>query len=496
MQIDKINAKDLNVQSVEIKEMGYVHEIRTVIAKVRGLPSCINGQLINFPDNKKGLVVGFTQEDIQVLALDDTTQIKAGDSVTSKIEPFKIPVGDEFLGRVVNSMAEPFDNREPIKPSTYYPIFREAPGIIDRIPLTETFHTGVKSIDLTIPIAKGQRELIIGDRMTGKTAICADAIINQVGKKVFCIYCCIGRNYSSLLKVVQLLREKNALDYTIIVDASASVPPGQQYIAPYTACALAEYFMDTGRDVFVVFDDLTRHAWIHRQLSLLMGRSPGREAYPGDIFYTHSSLMERAGKLIPEKGGGSITFFPIVETQQGDVAGFIPSNLVSMTDGQIYLSTALFNEGFRPAVDFGLSVSRIGNKAQCAAIKDVSKGLKLDYIQFRELIGLTKMKAKLSQEAEAKVKRGLALTQLFIQDKSKPVTMAEQIITFYAFWRGVLEILPEDAIKKFKNKMFPFIETNFPALVSDLEKGQPLTKEVKLKMKDALMAFFKDERII
>ncbi|MCX5703499.1 MAG: F0F1 ATP synthase subunit alpha, partial [Candidatus Omnitrophica bacterium] len=345
--------------------------MRKFIVITEGLPSCMNGQIVEFASGTLGLVMGFTEEKVQILVLGDASSIRAGDEVYNKGKSLNLPVSDAFLGRVVNGLCQPLDGLGPIGASEFFPVFRIAPGVMERVPVKESLETGTLILDAIIPIAKGQRQLLIGDRLTGKTTVALDAILNQKGKDVICIYCCIGKPYSSLLKTLDILKENDAFKYTIVVSAVASVSTGEQYLAPYTACVLGEYFMYKGKDVFVIFDDLTKHAWTYRQISLLLERAPGREAYPGDIFYVHSQLVERAGYLKPELGGGSMTFFPIVEILQGDVTGYISTNLISMTDGQLYFSTALFNKGFKPAIDFGLSVSRIGNKAQWPAMKEL-----------------------------------------------------------------------------------------------------------------------------
>lgn len=370
----------------DVREVGTVKSLRKFIVVAEGLPSCINGQIVEFASGIKGLLMGFTEEKAQILILGSASSIKTGDEVYNKGRALTLPVGEGFLGRVVNSLCEPQDGSGPIEAADYYPVFRGARGVMDRIPVDQTLETGTMILDTVIPIAKGQRQLFIGDRLTGKTTVALDAILTQKGKDVICVYCCIGKTYSSLLKTINILKQKGALNYTIVVSGVASTSAGEQYLAPYTAATLGEYFMYQGGDVLVVFDDLTKHAWVYRQISLLLERAPGREAYPGDIFYLHSQLMERAGYLKPELGGGSMTFFPIVEILQGDVTGYIPTNLISMTDGQIYFSTPLFNRGFKPAIDFGLSVSRIGNRAQWPAMKELSKSLRLEYLQYRELL--------------------------------------------------------------------------------------------------------------
>src|SRR3989304_3732474 len=352
------------------------------------------------------MVIGFNEQKVTVLILGDETRIKSGDEVHGKQEPFKVPVGKAFVGRVVDSLSRPRDGRGKIEADDAYPVFRVAPGVMERIPVSEPLYTGTKIIDAITPLAKGQRELIIGDRVTGKTVLAADAILNQQGKDVICVYCCVGRSDASLSRIRQLLKDRGAMEYTIVAAAPAARPPGEQFLIPYTACAIGEYFMYHGRDVLVVFDDLTKHAWVHRQISLLLERSPGREAYPGDVFYIHSQLVERAGRLRPDLGGGPMTFLPIVVTQQGDVTGHIPSNLISITDRQLYTSASLFNEGFKPAIDFGLSVSRIGNKIQCEAMKELSQKLRLEYVQYKALLHLSGVKATLSPEAGGRPRGG------------------------------------------------------------------------------------------
>jgi F-type H+-transporting ATPase subunit alpha len=351
------------------------------------------------------------------------------------------------------------------------------------------------SIDAIIPIGKGQRELIVGDRMTGKTSLGLEAILNQKGKDVLCIYCCIGRSLASLEDVIETLKDKKAMDYTIIVGAPALSSVGEQYLAPYTACTLGEYFMHNGQDVFVVFDDLTKHAWAYRQISLLLERSPGRDAYPGDIFYLHSQLMERAGKLNPEFKNGSMTFFPIVDTPQGDITGYIASNLVSMTDGQIYLNAGLFSSGFKPAIDLGLSVSRIGNKVQCPAIKELSSMLRLEYIQYLDLIKLTRFKTKLSEEASLRFKHGEVMTQILIQDKCFLRSLEEEIILLYALRRYILDVLTPAGIKYFKDNIFRFASENYPVMVQALAGSQGLTPEIRGSLDECFGVFFRDKEI-
>lgn len=479
---------------VDIKEVGIVKDIRKGIARVHGLPSCINSQMVHFTSGVKGIVTGFNESEVHILVLGDETAVRSGEEVYSTIETFRVPVGEGYLGRIVNALAEPIDNKGRIAHADYYPLFNEAPPVIDRVPVEDGLSTGIKILDLVIPIGKGQRELILGDRQSGKTTIVIDTILNQKGKDVYCIYCCIGRSQASLLKTIQVLQENGAMEYTIIVAASGADSPNAQYLAPYTACALGEYFMHTGKHVFVAFDDLTRHAWAYRQIALLLERAPGREAYPGDIFYIHSQMMERAAKLKPELSGGSMTFFPIVETIQGDFTGYIPTNLISITDGQIYLSTSLFYEGFKPAIDLGLSVSRIGSKAQCPAIRDVSKMLRLEYIQYRELLKLTRLRTRYSPEVEAKLKRGSVLSTLFIQDNYKPVPLEDEIIFFYAFKLRILDLMQEEELRHFMKSICEFIKQKNPELFGKISQAKTLTPDISERLDRIFMEFFKGIR--
>ena len=474
----------------EIREVGEIQSVRKFIVIAKGLPSCINGQMVEFANGMAGLVMGFTQDSVQILVLGDAASIRAGDEVYNKGKSLNLPVAEGFLGRVVNALCQPQDSLGPVEASEVYPVFKVAPGVMERRPVKESLETGTLILDAVIPIAKGQRQLLIGDRLTGKTSVALDAILNQKGKNVVCIYCCIGKPYSALLKVLDILKEHNALEYTIVVTGVASLTTGEQYLAPYTACTLGEYFMSKGRDVLVVFDDLTKHAWVYRQISLLLERAPGREAYPGDIFYIHSQLVERAGYLKPELGGGSMTFFPIVEILQGDVTGYISTNIISMTDGQLYFATALFNKGFKPAIDFGLSVSRIGNKAQWPAMKELSKSLRLDYLQYKELLQMTQLRTSgLSKEAELKPKRGESINQLIIQDKNKPVSMEEQIIYLYALTKGILDNLSAGQMKQFRQDILGFINKHHPEFCTKLRQTQELSDDLKQVLEETLKKY-------
>ncbi|MFH1593572.1 MAG: F0F1 ATP synthase subunit alpha [Candidatus Omnitrophota bacterium] len=477
----------------EVREIGYVQSVRKFIVIATGLPSCMNGQLVEFSDGTQGLVMGFSAEKVQILVLGDAAAIRAGDEVYNKGKSLNLPVSDMFLGRVVNSLCQPLDGKGPVEAAEFYPVFKVAPGVMERVPVKETLETGTLILDAIIPIAKGQRQLVVGDRLTGKTSVALDAILNQKGKDVICIYCCIGKPYSALLKIIDLFKEHGTLEYGIVVSGVASVSTAEQYLAPYTACMLGEYFMSKGKDVLVVFDDMTKHAWIYRQISLLLDRPPGREAYPGDIFYIHSQFIERAGFLKPELGGGSMTFLPIVEILQGDVTGYISTNLISMTDGQLYFSTTLFNKGIKPAIDFGLSVSRIGNKAQWPAMKELSKSLRLEYLQYKELVQMTQLRATgISKDAEMKLKRGEVMNQLIVQDKNAPVSMEEQIIYLYALMLGLLDTLSINQVKQFKENVLIFIEKRYPTFCAAVRKTRELDDEMKKELESSLKDYIKE----
>jgi F-type H+-transporting ATPase subunit alpha len=488
----KINNNEAGT-SFDVREVGYIEAVRQFVAIAKGLPFCMNGQIVEFANGSQGLVIGFTEEDIQILILGDAAEIRAGDKVYNKGKSLNLPVGDAFVGRMVNGLCQPQDGLGPIEPSDSFPVFRVAPGVMERQPVDKSFETGTLILDAIILTAKGQRQLLIGDRQTGKTTIAMDAILNQKGKDVICIYCIIGKPYSSLMKVVDLLKERDALKYTIIVTGVASLSTGEQYLAPYTASMLGEYFMYKGKDVFVVFDDLTKHAWVYRQLSLLLERAPGREAYPGDVFYIHSQLVERAGCLNKEWGGGSMTFFPIVEILQGDLTGYIPTNIISMTDGQLYFSTDLFKKGFMPAIDFGLSVSRIGNKAQWDAMRSVSKTLRLDYIQYKELLKVTQMQSSgISQEAQAKLRRGEAINALINQYRNEPVSLEAQIVYLNALNLGLLDNLSKEQILRFREDICPYITKKHPSFFNDLRNTKKISTEMAEKLGSCLKDYIKD----
>jgi len=479
------------VTDYDVREVGRIQSIREFLVTAVDLPSCINGQIVEFKGGHLGLVMGFKGEQVQILVLSLRVNLRIGDEVYNRGHLLELPVGDAFLGRVVNSLCEPIDGFGPIESNRKASIFSDAPGVMDRVPVDQTVTTGTFALDVVIPIAKGQRQLLIGDRLTGKTTVALDAILSQKDNDTVCVYCSNGKPYSSLTTVIDLLRERDALPYTIVVDSTSSTSVGQQYLGPYTACMLGEYFMYQGKDVIVVFDDLTKHAWTYRQISLLLERAPGREAYPGDIFYIHSQLMERAAYLKPELKGGSMTFFPIIETLQGDLTSYIPNNIISMTDGQIYFSSALFYKGVKPAIDFGLSVSRIGNKAQWPAMRKLSQDLRLEYLQYQELLQITRLRATgLSEDAQARLKKGELITQLIGQDRYCPVPLEGQIIYLFALNLGMLNTLSNSGIKKFKNEIFQFVKNKNPGLIEAITSTHTLEESNEERLGGILLEFF------
>ena len=483
----------MQIQSLEIHELGKVEEVRQGIVKISGLPNCIYGQMITIgPEGLEGMVIEFSPNSVLGIVFGDEHKVKVGDTVYSEGKPLAVPVGDNFVGRIVGVLGNPMDTKGDIVPSSMNPVFRMAAGVMQREPISQPFQTGVKIIDLVVPIGKGQRELIVGDRQTGKTSIALDTIINQKGRNVICIYCWIGGSHSAFKKIMQVLQQKKAMDYTMAICASAGSSTAEQYLAPYAAAAMGEYFMYQGKDVLVVFDDLTKHAWVYRQMSLLMERAPGREAYPGDIFFLHSQLVERAGRLKPELGGGTMTFLPIAETLQGDITGYISSNLVSMTDGQIYLNSGLFQEGFKPAIDLGLSVSRIGNKAQCPAIRVLGRGLRYKFVQYLALLRLTRLRTKLSSEATQQLQEGMVLHELLIQENYFPVPLAGEILLFYALERKILSAFGIDKVKMIKADLFDYVAKHNPALIEEINTVQDLTEDMKSKLDGAINGYMRE----
>ncbi|MDD5119984.1 MAG: F0F1 ATP synthase subunit alpha [Candidatus Omnitrophica bacterium] len=483
----------MKIDALDIKEVGHIEELRQGIVKISGLPNCSFGSMIEFESGLKGMIVEFNPEFAFGIVFGDERRIKVGDTVASRGALLNVSVGDNFIGRVVDSLGNPIDAKGKIEPSASYPVFRQATGVMEREPISQALHTGIKIIDLLIPLGKGQRELVVGDRQIGKTTIGLDTIINQKGKNVICIYCWIGGSSVAFNKIMQTLNQQGCMSFCLAVSASASSSASEQYICPYTAAALGEYFMHNGKDVLIIFDDLTKHSWVYRQMSLLLERAPGREAYPGDIFFLHSQLMERAGRLKQEFGGGSMTFLPLAETLQGDITGYICSNIVSMTDGQIYLNAGLFQEGFKPAIDLELSVSRIGSKVQCPAIRKLSQGLRYEYVQYRTLLRLTRLRTKLSPEAAQQLQRGKALYELLIQENGAPLSQAEEIATFYAFSQKILESISLDQVKLFKNNFFAYLCKHQHNLVEQLNDKGELTEAIKSLLDNSIRDFFRSQ---
>ena len=485
---------------IAVDEVGTVITLGDGIARVHGLEKVMAGELLEFPHDVAGIAMNLEEDQVGVVLLGEYTEIKEGDQVKRTGRIMSVPVGDALIGRVVNSLGEPIDDKGPISTSEYIPLERLAPGVIERQPVREPMATGLKAIDSMIPIGRGQRELIIGDRQTGKTAIAIDTIINNKGGDLICIYCAIGQKRSSIAQVVKILADYGAMDYTIVVAASASEPAPMQYIAPYAACAMGEYFRDTKRHALVIYDDLSKHAASYREISLLLRRPPGREAYPGDVFYLHSRLLERAAKLSNEKGGGSLTALPIIETQAGDVSAYIPTNVISITDGQIYLETDLFNQGVRPAVNVGLSVSRVGGAAQIKAMRQVAGSLKLELAQYRELAAFAQFGSDLDKATQAQLNRGQRLVEVLKQKQFSPLPFSKQILIIFAGTSGVLDDMPVDQVREFEQELYRYVESSNPALLRTIMEKKVLDDSIKADMskviKECKEAFVQERQAV
>jgi F-type H+/Na+-transporting ATPase subunit alpha len=467
---------------IAVDEVGTVVTLGDGIARVHGLDKVMAGELLSFPHDVAGIAMNLEEDQVGVVLLGDYTEIREGDEVKRTGRIISVPVGDALIGRVVNSLGQPIDDKGPIATEKYIALERLAPGVIDRQPVREPMATGLKAIDSMIPIGRGQRELIIGDRQTGKTAIAIDTIINNKGGDLICIYCAVGQKRSSIAQVVKILSDYGAMDYTIVVAASASEPAPMQYIAPYAACAMGEYFRDSKRHALVIYDDLSKHAASYREISLLLRRPPGREAYPGDVFYLHSRLLERAAKLSDKNGGGSLTALPIIETQAGDVSAYIPTNVISITDGQIYLETDLFNQGVRPAVNVGLSVSRVGGSAQIKAMRQVAGSLKLDLAQFRELAAFAQFGSDLDKATQAQLNRGQRLVEVLKQKQFSPLPFSKQILIIYAGTNGFLDDLPVDQVRDFESELYKYVDTTNPGLLRTIMEKKILDDTLKAEM--------------
>jgi len=467
---------------IAVDEVGTVITLGDGIARIYGLDKVMAGELLSFPHSVAGIAMNLEEDQVGVVLLGDYTEIKEGDEVKRTGRIMSVPVGEALVGRVVNSLGQPIDDKGPITSDKYIPLERLAPGVVDRRPVREPMATGLKAIDSMIPIGRGQRELIIGDRQTGKTAIALDTIINNKGNDLICIYCAIGQKRSSVAQVVKILEDAGAMDYTIVVAASASEPAPMQYIAPYAACAMGEYFRDTKRHALCIYDDLSKHAASYREISLLLRRPPGREAYPGDVFYLHSRLLERAAKLSDKNGGGSLTALPVIETQAGDVAAYIPTNVISITDGQIYLETDLFNQGVRPAVNVGLSVSRVGGSAQIKAMRQVAGTLKLELAQYRELAAFAQFGSDLDKATQQQLNRGQRLVELLKQDQFSPLPFAKQILIISAGTSGVLDDLPVDQVRDLEKELYKYVETANPGLLHTIMEKKILDDSLKAEI--------------
>ena len=475
-------------KNIEQDEIGYVISVGDGIARVHGIDKCKSNELLEFSNGTYGMALNLEESSVSAVLLGTDVGILEGSTVKRTGRVVSVPVGESLIGRVVNALGEPVDGKGPIYSSEYRPIERRAYGIIERKSVSVPLQTGIKAIDAMIPIGRGQRELIIGDRQTGKTVIATDTIINQKGKGVICIYVAIGQKQSTVAQVVDTLYKNGAMDYTIVVSATAAESAPLQYIAPYSGCAMGEYFMEQGRDVLIVYDDLSKHAVAYRALSLLIRRPPGREAYPGDVFYLHSRLLERAARLSDECGGGSLTALPIIETQAGDVSAYIPTNVISITDGQIFLESELFHSGIRPAVNPGISVSRVGGNAQIKAMKKIAGTLKLLYSQYRELQGFAQFGSDLDADTLARLEQGKRIVEVLKQDRNSPIAVELQVAIIYAVVNNLLQNVPVEKIKDFETNLFEHLTATKESLLASIRESGKLTEESEAELKDAIIA--------
>jgi F-type H+-transporting ATPase subunit alpha len=474
---------------VEVAEVGTVLSVGDGIARIHGLERCMAGELLELPHGVAGLALNLEEDSVGAVLLGETAEIREGDQVKRTRRIMSIPVGEAMVGRVVNALGQAIDGKGAIATKEFAPIEVIAPGVVDRQPVREPLETGLKPIDAMVPIGRGQRELIIGDRQTGKTAVALDAIINQKGKGVICVYVAIGQKRSTVAQVVRTLEEFGAMEHTIVVAATASDPAPFLYIAPYTGTAIGEFFRDRGQHALCVYDDLSKHAAAYREISLLLRRPPGREAYPGDVFYLHSRLLERAAKLNDKKGGGSLTSLPIIETQAGDISAYIPTNVISITDGQIFLESDLFNSGIRPAINVGNSVSRVGGSAQTKAMKGVAGRLRLDLAQFRELAAFAQFGSDLDKATQAMLAKGERLTEILKQDQYQPLAPEKQVVLIFAATNGYLDPYPVPECRRYERELYQFLDTNHPALLREIAEKKDIKGEATEKIKAALKAF-------
>jgi len=474
---------------VTVTEVGTVIKVGDGIAELHGLEKVMAGELLEFPHDVRGLALNLEEDKVGAVLFGEFQAIREGDIVKRTGRIMQVPVGEAMVGRVVDVLGNPIDDAGPIVTDTYYPVERIAPGVIDRQPVKEPLQTGLKAIDAMVPIGRGQRELIIGDRQTGKTAVAVDTIINQKGKDVICIYVAIGQKASTVAQVVRTLQDYGAMDYTIVIKATASDPAAMQFLAPYSGAAMGEYFRDNGRHALTIYDDLSKQAAAYREISLLLRRPPGREAYPGDVFYLHSRLLERAAKVSDLKGGGSLTSLPIIETQAGDISAYIPTNVISITDGQIFLEADLFNSGFRPAINVGNSVSRVGGSAQIKAMKQVAGTLRLDLAQFRELQAFAQFGSDLDKATQAQLARGQRLTEILKQPQYQPMDVEKQVLVIWAATNGYTDDVAIEDIRRFETSLLKFVENSHPGLLADISDKKSLTDEIKAGLKQVLEDF-------
>jgi len=477
---------------VDVAEVGTVVSIGDGMARLHGVERCMAGEMIEFPGGLFGIALNLEEDSVGSVLLGDSHGVKEGDQVKRTGRIISVPVGDELLGRVVNALGQPVDGKGPIPTTKFLPIERIAPGVVDRQSVREPLQTGLKAIDAMIPIGRGQRELIIGDRQTGKTAVAIDAIINQRDTGVICIYCAIGQKQSTIAQVVRTLEENDAMRYSIVVAAAASDPAPMLYAAPYAACAIGEFFRDSARHALVIYDDLSKHAQAYREISLLLRRPPGREAYPGDVFYLHSRLLERAAKLNDKLGGGSLTALPIIETQAGDLSAYIPTNVISITDGQLFLESDLFHQGVRPAINVGNSVSRVGGSAQIKAMRQVAGTLRLDLAQYRELAAFAQFGSDLDKSTQAQLNRGARLVEILKQPQYEPLPVERQVAIIYAGTNGFLDTIAVSEVRNFETDLYRFIETRYPQVFSGIRDKKQLDDELKGALNTAVKEFAGD----
>ena len=476
-------------KAIDVSEVGSVISVGDGIARIHGLEKVMAGELIEFPHDVAGIAMNLEEDQVGSVLLGDYTEIKEGDEVRRTRRIMSVPVGDALIGRVVNALGQPIDDKGPIHATQFNPVERLAPGVVMRQPVKEPMQTGIKAIDAMIPIGRGQRELIIGDRQTGKTAIALDTIINQKGGNMICIYVAIGQKRSTVAQVVKTLEDAGAMAYTLVVAATASDPAPMQFIAPFSGCAMGEFFRDTGRHALCIYDDLSKHAAAYREISLLLRRPPGREAYPGDVFYLHSRLLERAAKLSAAHGGGSLTALPFIETQAGDISAYIPTNVISITDGQIFLESDLFNSNVRPAINVGISVSRVGGNAQVKAMKQIAGSLRLDLAQYRDLAAFAQFGSDLDKASLAQLNRGKHLVEILKQNQYQPLPVEKQIAIIFAGTLGFLDDLPVEQCRKFEEELYRFIDNAHPALWEEIRTKKALDNELRDKLSSTVDEF-------